>query len=325
MRYSELGCKCDSCPFRPVDGSPNVRRQLATPDVIAVAESPRSFGKMWLQALDVTRIPRHKVVTFSLTVCKPNIGTANKKDYEAAADACTAGTVEQIRQFALAHPKAWIFAQGGLALKLMTGKQNVNRWLGGPLPTKLEGCENRVLASFEPTYLQTPKGKAHAPIWLRHLSWAYGLATGSLPEWTWPTIHVDWTPECQESLNLIEAAPQKGADIETSGIEKTSNIRCIGFSAKGVAVCLPWDPLAAYHPQILRILGDSSTKIWQNGGFDRGVLGEKGVRIGGPQEDLMLMHAIARPQEFHGLGFIAGAETWAESHKAKFSSEKDEY
>jgi hypothetical protein len=50
-----------------------------------------------------------------------------------------------------------------------------------------------------------------------------------------------------------------------------------------------------------------------------------GVRVACKNEDLMLLHAIVRAQEFHGLGHIAGAETWAEAHKAQFHSDKDEY
>jgi DNA polymerase I-like protein with 3'-5' exonuclease and polymerase domains len=76
---------------------------------------------------------------------------------------------------------------------------------------------------------------------------------------------------------------------------------------------------------MLRILKGPQPKVGQNSGFDRKMLKRWGVSVGGPQEDLMLLHAIMRPQEYHSLSHIGGSETWAESWKAQFHAGKDDY
>lgn len=293
--------------------------------VIAVAQSGRAYRGVWDKALRILDIPPKGVATTQLMQCKGKIGITTKPEYADAEKRCQEGSRAYLAQVSKANPAAWIFAQGEAALRAATKRVGISRWLGGPLPTTFGG-EVRCLPSYDPVLLRTPRDKANTPIWLRHLKWVWGLATGEIPAWKWGKEFLEWNPQTQASLERIANAPRRSGDIETSGVDKDSAIRCISFATKTEAVCLPWDPLSAWHPKILQILEDATrTVVWQNGGFDRGVLRRWGVNVACRNEDLMLLHAIVRSQEFHGLGHIAGAETWAEAHKAQFHSDKDEY
>lgn len=324
MRFNELGSNCSKCPLRPADGPPTVPAVPSGVKVIAVGDSGRAYGPVWRKALEILGIPATGVATTQLMQCrgKPNVTT--KPEYKAAEEACEAGSLAYLKQVCDANPGVWIFAQGERPLALTTRRRGLGRWLGGPLPSTFTGL--RVLPSYDPVLLRTPRDKANTPIWLRHLSWVWGLATGSLAEWTWPTTYTEWSPECAAALERIANAPRRACDIETSGVDRDSAIRCISVATTAESVCLPWDLAAPWHAVFLRILADETRAVvWQNGGFDRGMLRRWGVRVACKNEDLMLLHAIVRPQEFHGLGHVAGAETWAEAHKAQFHSDKDEY
>lgn len=315
--------------------------------VIAVAPESRAYRSIWSTALRILSIPEKEIATTQLRQCKGKAGVTTKVEYTDAEKRCLEGSKAYLTKVVEANPRAWIFAQGEAALRATTRRVGIARWLGGPLGSILHGNDpgvrnrvggagehasgvlggiGKVLPSYDPTLLRTPRDKANTPIWLRHLSWVYGLATGELSPWTWPKIYTEWNAETEAALRRIADAPRRACDIETSGVEKDASIRCISFATTTESVCLAWDPLAIWHGEVLRILGDETRAcVWQNGGFDRGMLRRWGVRVACKNEDLMLLHAIVRPQEFHGLGHVAGAETWAEAHKAQFHSDKDEY
>lgn len=294
--------------------------------VVAVAPEGRAYRPIWSTALRILNIPEKEIATTQLRQCKGKVGVTTKGEYTDAEKRCGEGSRKYLEAISAANPTAWIFAQGESPLRATTKKVGIARWLGGPLPSSLHAGSGRVLPSYDPTLLRTPRDKANTPIWLRHLSWVYGLATGELSPWTWPKIYTEWNAETEATLRRIADAPRRACDIETSGVEKDASIRCISFATTTESVCLAWDPLAIWHGEVLRILGDETRAcVWQNGGFDRGMLRRWGVRVACKNEDLMLLHAIVRPQEFHGLGHVAGAETWAPAHKAQFHSDKDEY
>jgi hypothetical protein len=328
MLFDELGCQCAGCPLRPKSGSPQAPTIPRGVAVIAVANEPRAYGPIWNKALQILAIPAKKVATMQLRQCKGKAGVTTKPEYQDAEKRCLEGSKAYLVQVSQANPAAWIFAQGEQALRATTKRVGIGRWLGGPL-NSVHGAgraAGRVLPSYDPILLRTPRDKANTPIWLRHLKWVWSLATGELETWAWPETHIEWTPEAAAALERIAAAPVRACDIETSGVDKDAVIRCISFATSDCAICLPWDPLSPYHAIFLHILGDETkTCVWQNGGFDRGMLRRWGIVVACQNEDLMLLHAIMRPQEFHGLGHIAGAETWAEAHKAQFHSGKDEY
>ena len=331
-----VGAKCSECPLNGQKAvGPQIASGASRPSLVIVGEAPgggeerfgRPFigesGKMLDKALTWAGVTRANCHLTNAILCRPK-EKMDAEEWKRAKAACKPRLEAELRPFA----PGWIFALGAESLNALTGKRGIFDWAGGPLETSIEGL--KAIATFHPAFLIRPGGKQYSPVFMTHLKRVLALADGSLKPWVWPELVVDAGPRMEEALGalLVEAQGGEpiGTDVETDGVDPyESHLRCVGVSSLKAAVSIPYPfPTPRIGELCLAILASSAPKVWQNGQFDRQVFKSHKIPLGGKNEDTLLMHAIAAPQLRHGLGIIAGIETWSESWKSEYHGAGDE-
>lgn len=196
-----------------------------------------------------------------------------------------------------------VVALGSQPLRILTGKQGIDKWRGSILPcTLVPGL--KVIGTYHPAYiLRVYDYKAVAEFDLsrvakeqlysgidypqRAIYTPTGVHHRPGTDWQFTSAAVDIWP----IVNSMLAAEWLAVDIECwqdgSGGWKLS---CVGFSDRpGRALVIPYD--TEQHKHAIRLLCTSGIpKVLQNGTFDSTVLRQAGIHLTNFAWDTMLAH-----------------------------------
>lgn len=262
------------------------------------------------------------------TLCAPP-ETSDEADLKQAIGCCAprlAAEVEQARTSLPGDSRQWILALGDEAFWATTGKSGSSEsWKGSPINGILPGT--KVLPSYQPRHVVSKDGRKLSKLFYKHVERALKFATGRLGDFVWPRDIVDDGPELEAALTTIalhaEAGGEYAFDIETRGLELTSDISCISFATTAVSCCVQLPTSARYDALIRRILR-SGHSVGQNiSAFDRRCLAAHGYVLTYFYDDTLLAASILDPQLPKNLGALVGAESHAEAHKASFKADKE--
>lgn len=262
------------------------------------------------------------------TACRRPEGATNK-DVEAARKSCSqrlAAEVDAVRQDRPAGELFWVLALGETAFKATTGKSGASdAWRGSPLVGEL--AATKVIATWDPYQIATPKGRRYAAVWVGHLDRYVKLATGQLPPFEWPEIVVDGGAVLEASLRAILDGARAGGtvsvDLETRGLGLDSAISCIGLASDRGACCIQLPP-SVPNDLLVREILSCGVMLGQNlAAFDRRVLARAGYALTDKWEDTLIAASILDPQLDKNLGFLVNAEFHAEAHKAAFKTDRE--
>jgi DNA polymerase I-like protein with 3'-5' exonuclease and polymerase domains len=183
----------------------------------------------------------------------------------------------------------------------------------------------KVLASWDPYQIATPKGSRYAAVWVGHLDRYVKLATGQLPPFEWPEVIVDDSPKLTAALSrtawLAENGGEVSVDIETRGLGLDSAISCIGFASNVGACCIQL-PVSGVEGDYVRRILANGIMVGQNiAAFDRRVLSRAGYALTDKWEDTMLAASILDPQLPKNLGFLSSSEFHNEAWKAEHKTD----
>lgn len=196
-----------------------------------------------------------------------------------------------------------IIALGAQPLRILTGKQGIDKWRGSVLPcTLVPGL--KVIGTYHPAYiLRVMDYKAVAEFDLaraqkeqysqaityppRNIYTPSGIHFRDGIEWKFTPGHVPWQPLAQEMLN----AEYLAVDIECwQTPEGGWKLSCVGFSDRpSRALVLPYDAPETRH--MAKMMCESDVpKVLQNGTFDATVLRGADIRLNEFWWDTMLAH-----------------------------------
>lgn len=197
---------------------------------------------------------------------------------------------EHVKPILDSRPWTRIDALGGHALKILTGKTDITKWRGSPLPLKGE-VKVRVVPTLHPSYIMV-YGQGYIPAVISDLK----KGTTLPPEFynTKPTL------EDVASFRSTRLA----LDIETNRF--TQQIICVGISDRSYhAMCVPFK--GAYIAEIKRIVENAEEIITHNGiMFDAPRLyAALGIKPKAKEFDTILGQHLLMPDCPHDLGFVA--------------------
>jgi DNA polymerase I len=219
---------------------------------------------------------------------------------------------------------AHALAVGAKALQILTTKSRLTPWLGAPLQGKNEFEKLTVIPIYHPSFCLRPRGNAYIPLVTMWVARAWGLATGELKPWRWPTL-VTESPYAPALTKILRA---RVVSVDIENIPSSGRIRCIGFGTNklGVSVPLPPEGSATHEELVLvrQILAAPSRKVYHNAAHDIVELRANGYELGGDFDDTLLMHATVAPQVLHNLALCCAAEFHAPAWKAEFKIEGDD-
>lgn len=222
----------------------------------------------------------------------------------------------------------WVLTLGAEAFYAVSGiGRKFWNWLGAPL--ELERYPGvSCLPALTPSFLKTKGGVAYADLFGVHVGRFAALATGRLQAWQWPALEVDNDGRALAALQAIAASSEPvGIDIETDGIELSSDLVCIGFATRthgAVSVTIAEGTPAELLFLVGTILSQPNRKkVWQNGSFDRYTLQHKGYILRGQDEDTLLLHSLLEPHHKHTLGFLASSYFHCPAWKAEHEMDSE--
>lgn len=224
-----------------------------------------------------------------------------------------------------ASNSTWSILLGDVAWRAGTEglSSSPEAWRGSPVKTRWSGI--KAIATWDPGYLHTKKGRRYALVWTRHVERALMLSDGRLKDFKWPESIVNEDEAQETTLEKLALSAECGAeisvDIETRGLGLDSPISCIGFAAEGAACCVQ---LPTKFDSLVRRILKSGVMVGQNiSSFDRQVLSRAGYELTPQYEDTLLAASILDPQLPKNLGALVSSEFHAEAHKAAFKADKE--
>jgi uracil-DNA glycosylase family 4 len=183
---------------------------------------------------------------------------------------------------------------GGRALKVLAGKDSIDKWRGSILESTLvKGL--KVIGTYHPAYvLRVWDYKAVAELDLRRCQTESAFADVRLP-----SRNLALDPPREQLGPLVSellAADWLSVDIECIETERGWKLSCVGFSDHADrAVTIACDE--QWKLDYIKLLCESSVrKVLQNGTFDATVLGENGIILQNFAWDTMLAHHSIYPE-----------------------------
>lgn len=188
--------------------------------------------------------------------------------------------------------KPWtrIDALGAHALKILTGKNDITKWRGSPLPLKNE-VKVRVIPTLHPSFIMI-YGQGFIPVVISDLKKGTTL----------PPEYYNTKPTLDDVASF--RATKLALDIETNRFSQ--QIICVGLSDKPYhAMCVPFQ--GAYITEIKRIIENAEEIITHNGiSFDmpRLCAALKIKDLKAREFDTILAQHLVMPDAPHDLGFV---------------------
>lgn len=337
--YEPVGARCGSCPYTALGGREPVKPRtnsnsrflvvLDQPDPASVRHGElRTTASQRLLEKSLAESGATDVNYLYAAACRRPEG-AKDKDVAEAIRACKPRLEAEIEQ---ANPQGggdelrWLLTLGNASFQSVTGKSgSADAWLGSPVAAELAGT--KVIPSWDPYYIGTPKGSRYAAVFTTHIDRYVKLTTGQLPPFQWGEEVVDSGPGMLSALQRILDAARTGqkvaVDIETNGKGTDSKITCVGLAIRGLSACAQYPFLPEEQELFFEILRVAHT-VMQNGrSFDSKVLTKHGFKLEGPWDDTLLAASILDPQLPRNLGFLVNSEFHAEAHKAEFKTDQE--
>lgn len=330
------GALCKDCRFKALGASPvrppQGRGKLVIVDSYPTAYDDKAGHEVPTRAsrlLDntLTEIGATDVCRTWATLCHPP-ETSDESDLKQAIGCCKPRLERELEQSSPINEttqRRWILALGDEAFWVTTGKMGSSEsWKGSPVASVF--ANTKVLPSYQPRHVLSKEGRKLGRLFYKHVERAVAFAVGQLGDFEWPADIVDDGPEldaCLESLAVhAEAGGEYAFDIETRGLDLTSDISCISFATPERSCCVQL-PSRRYDALIRRILS-SGHAVGQNiSAFDRRCLAKHGYELTPYYEDTLLAASILDPQLPKNLGALVGAEFHADAHKASFKADKE--
>lgn len=188
--------------------------------------------------------------------------------------------------------KPWtrIDALGAHALKVLTGKNDITKWRGSPLPLKDE-VKVRVIPTLHPSFIMI-YGQGFIPVVVSDLKKGTTL----------PPEYYNTKPTLDDVASF--RSTKLALDIETNRFSQ--QIICVGLSDKPYhAMCVPFQ--GAYIAEIKRIIENAEEIITHNGiSFDmpRLCAALKIKDLKAREFDTILAQHLVMPDAPHDLGFV---------------------
>lgn len=190
-----------------------------------------------------------------------------------------------------------------------------------PAPQRLKA---QCITSYHPAYALRGK-RQYLFVMQSHLESAWGLSTGSLKPWKWPTIYAKDDKAAVAALKRLLRDVKKGKikrigiDIETSGSNPVMDTMTkVGLSSRSAAISLSW-PLRKDAATLVRaILAHPVAKAAHNGTHDLIGFERVGWEVNGYEFDTIIQHATWAPTLLHRLQFACCTEFHMPAWKKEF-------
>lgn len=209
-----------------------------------------------------------------------------------------------------------------------TFRGSSSAWHGSPLVLRDAGGDipTSAIASRSPAELVTKGGRRHTGHWTKHVERTAMLADGRLEKFEWPKETVD-VGECVPALKRVLRAVRRGAqygfDLESDGLEMSSNISCMAFATLQESVCVQFPPTREERLLITELLHLPGMVGHNIAYFDRPLLEHQGWTLNEQFFDTMFAAAILDPQQDKDLHSVVAGEFAAEAWKASFRTDVD--
>lgn len=181
-----------------------------------------------------------------------------------------------------------VIAMGSQPLKMLTGKQGIDKWRGSVLDcTLVPGI--KVIGTYHPAYIMRIWDyKAVAEFDLRR-----ALRESAYPEIRRPQREFILNPPREQAAILVEELKQAdwlAVDIECWATDTGWKLACVGFSDRwNRAVVFPCTEQWQLD-RIKELCESPVKKVYQNGQFDVTVLGDEGIHCESFAWDTMYAH-----------------------------------
>lgn len=186
-----------------------------------------------------------------------------------------------------------IIALGANPLRILTGKQGIDKWRGSILEcTLVPGV--KVISTYHPSYVM----RVYDYKVVSEFDFVRCKRESAFPEIVRPKRELILNPgesTYEFWVEQLTKAEWLSLDIECFETPSGWRLACIGFSDHaGRAVVFPWT--AAAESMIKRICEAPNKKVMQNGTFDSTVLADHGIFVKNFAWDTMIAHHALYPE-----------------------------
>lgn len=348
-RYDAVaaGAKCSECPLaktvQPIE-PPGLRQYPGKGRLAVILDCPSLYESDKGHVLDTSanRLLKETLTyvnaghVYTTYACLCSTAGASGADTQQAIISCKPRLQAELDAFEASrgcdsNKPQWRLLLGEQAWRSLaadTFRGDRTSWYGSPLVLRdSQGGESAsAIASRSPAELTTKAGRRHTGHWTKHVERAAMLADGRLEKFKWPKETVDvgeCVPALKRILDAIRADQQYGFDLESNGLEMSSNISCMAVAIPTESVCVQFPPTPEERELLGAIVAEPGMVGHNIAYFDRPLLQHQDWQLHDTFFDTMFAAAILDPQQDKDLHAVVAGEFATEAWKAGFKTDVD--